>query len=586
MHVCQPGNKPGSMTYPFQCLAIVVLLLFSVLFTTNLDARQSDGLSLVTYTESDADFPNPERGFYIWTEWVPGGETLNPDKLRAMRTQNRSMIIRLYYLAIFRDSDFTESFLNQVEADFEALREAGMKAVIRFRYSKSESEPDAPLDRVLAHLDQLKPVLERNYDVIAVANAGFIGAWGEWHSSHHNLTTVANMRSILYKFMEVLPERPIQIRYPQSKLRIFNDNQPITAEEAFDGSYKSRAGHHNDCFLASPTDVGTYRFNVDWEKNFLSQDTRYVPMGGETCYPRPDAGERYHCTTALEELDMMNWSILNSNYSRITLDHWVDEGCMPEVERRLGYRFVLDEGRFSAFASAGGGLTFQLDLANKGFAQPYNPRGVQVILRDVIDPDNIWEATLPADPRFWQSGNSVNLAYEIGVPQDMPESLYEVMFNLPDPMPQLRHRPEYSIRLGNEDVWDEATGFNSLNHIVEIGSDPAEAYGGDIWFEPFGTWTSIESGPSNLPAGFSLHQNYPNPFNPTTTISFDLNNAEHARLEVYSIIGHRVAVLADEFRQAGTHHLRFDAAGLSSGVYLYRLTSSAGIITRSMVLIK
>jgi hypothetical protein len=563
-----------------------LLMFFMIAGTISLDARQSDGLAQYEYVESEEIFPNPERGFYSWTEGIPGGSTLNPSTLQELRAENKTMIIRLYYLASFRDSDFTENFLNQIEADFAALREAGMKAVLRFRYSKSESEPDAPLERVLAHLEQLQPVFERNYDVIAVANAGFIGAWGEWHASHYNLTTTANMREIFYKYLDVLPERAIQIRYPQAKLQIFNNNQPVQPEDAHDGSYKSRAGHHNDCFLASPNDVGTYRFNVEWEKNFLSEDTKYVPMGGETCNPRPDAGDRYHCATALEELDMLSWSFLNSNYSRIILDQWVDEGCMPEVERRLGYRFAMEQGEYSEVSASGGAFTFNLDLTNKGFAAPFNPRGFQVIMRDVLDPDNIWEATLPEDPRFWLSGETVNLRHEIGLPPAMPESLYEVMVNMPDPMPELRHRSEYSIRLANPGVWEEDSGFNAVGHIVEIGPSNGESYEGDIWFEPFGTWTDIGEERNDTPGTFDLHQNYPNPFNPGTTITFNLNEAQPVKLEVFNIMGQRVAVLADGMLSSGSHSVYFDASGFSSGVYLYRLSDPAGSSTRSMILLK
>src|SRR5690606_30781634 len=161
-------------------------------------------------------------------------------------------------LSSYRNADFPESFLDQITGDLQAMREAGVKAIIRFRYSTDIGDPDAPLDQVLRHIEQLKPVLQENYDVIALANAGFIGAWGEWHGSTNNLTTVENMRTILYAMIDAIPERSVQIRYPQAKTQIF-DNIPVTMEEAFNGSYKSRAGHINDCFLASSTDVGTYR---------------------------------------------------------------------------------------------------------------------------------------------------------------------------------------------------------------------------------------------------------------------------------------------------------------------------------------
>lgn len=85
----------------------------------------------------------------------------------------------------------------------------------------------------------------------------------------------------------------------------------------------------------------------------------------------------------------------------------------------------------------------------------------------------------------------------------------------------------------------------------------------------------------------TLHPNYPNPFNPTTNIVFSLNTSLDVTLQVFSIDGRLVSTLINnEIRNAGTHTVRFDAAGLSSGLYLYRL--SAGSVSESgrMLLIK
>jgi hypothetical protein len=79
-----------------------------------------------------------------------------------------------------------------------------------------------------------------------------------------------------------------------------------------------------------------------------------------------------------------------------------------------------------------------------------------------------------------------------------------------------------------------------------------------------------------LPEYFVLEQNYPNPFNPTTAIRYQLPAAGEVTLAVYDLLGCEVSVLVNERRDAGVHEVNFDASGLASGVYLYRLQAGGG----------
>ena len=88
------------------------------------------------------------------------------------------------------------------------------------------------------------------------------------------------------------------------------------------------------------------------------------------------------------------------------------------------------------------------------------------------------------------------------------------------------------------------------------------------------------------PENYKLNQNYPNPFNPSTVIDFELPANSKVRLEVYNMLGQRVATLVNEQKPAGWHHVSFDASGLSSGVYIYRITAGEFVQTRQMVLVK
>ncbi len=85
---------------------------------------------------------------------------------------------------------------------------------------------------------------------------------------------------------------------------------------------------------------------------------------------------------------------------------------------------------------------------------------------------------------------------------------------------------------------------------------------------------------------FSLAQNYPNPFNPSTTITFAIPKAVHVKLEVYDLLGERVASLVDEERTAGYHSSTFVANTLATGLYFYRLQAGDFIATKKLMLLR
>ena len=91
---------------------------------------------------------------------------------------------------------------------------------------------------------------------------------------------------------------------------------------------------------------------------------------------------------------------------------------------------------------------------------------------------------------------------------------------------------------------------------------------------------------SELPGKFTLEQNFPNPFNPTTQITFTLAETGFTELKVYDLLGREMTTLVSEVKTAGKHIIQFDASGLSSGIYMYRLSSSQNSLNKIMTLIK
>ncbi len=97
--------------------------------------------------------------------------------------------------------------------------------------------------------------------------------------------------------------------------------------------------------------------------------------------------------------------------------------------------------------------------------------------------------------------------------------------------------------------------------------------------------TAVKNEPQ-MPKQFALDQNYPNPFNPSTNISFELPKSGHVMLNVFNLLGQKVATLIDQNMQAGSHSVHFDATNLPSGLYFYQLQSGNFNSVKKMVLMK
>jgi hypothetical protein len=110
---------------------------------------------------------------------------------------------------------------------------------------------------------------------------------------------------------------------------------------------------------------------------------------------------------------------------------------------------------------------------------------------------------------------------------------------------------------------------------------------GGIWKRPLSEITEVKQPISpTMPASFKLEQNYPNPFNPTTVVSYQLPTNSFISLEVYDVLGKKVKTLVSERQNAGAHLVTFNADGLSSGVYFYRLSNGSFVATKKLMLIK
>ena len=492
---------------------VITLGLVFILFACSQCDQES--IEIVYQTDME-EFINPERGFYRpFGTKASSFRPLDAGRLLQLRQPSpaaggfevgSSLTYRSYMLDLFKDKALSEEMLANIQSDMDVIREVGNKIILRFSYSNSCCDPpfkDAPKAIILQHLNQLKPVITRNKDVIAVVQMGLIGPWGEqFYSDHfgdleHGPVTDQHWldrSEVISTLLEVVPEsRMVQVRAPYYKLRFLDGKdahperaKPLSVDEAFNGTPKARLAHHNDCILANYDDYWTYHSFHQWPavsdtanlKPYIASETKFLVFGGETC-PGGDNGEDVYnpynnCISeggnAEHYLKRFHTSFLNTSWSGAVNGDWKNK-CIDEIKRSLGYRFAIVRGIYPEVIRNGQKISMQLDIVNDGYASTYNERHVELVLRSIED-RKVYKMKLDCDTRYWFPDELFTIKLDFKWPGTLPSGQYELFLNLPDPEPSLYHRPEYAIRLASlyesNSVWDAATGWNLLLPSIHV----------------------------------------------------------------------------------------------------------------------
>ena len=426
------------------------------------------------------------------------------------------------YLTDFAQRPLDEAILGRIQSEFDAMRRAGVKALLRFAYETTNKAPtNGPTrEMVLRHMDQIQPVIEKNRDVIHVLQAGFIGAWGEWHSAVH-IRSDEDRAAILRRLLTFAPrDRFLQVRCVPYKTRLVpmiagRPYRPLDAAAAFGDSPEARIGFHNDGVLAGPSHGGSFGRGAAGDPSFdlMTRESPWVPVDGELFWAdqgwngsetrgnalRGGEAARYlrlhHFTPfslahSYSEREGQNFSIdrwrsepvAKADLEAAALpvsDGWFEDAYGNPVARvwfdyirdHLGYRLEAREAAWPRSVTAGTPWSFELTLVNRGFAAPVNPRPAVLLL--IPRRGEAVELPLDADPRTWQPFEPGDpdfkpLRHKVafrGVLPALPPGDYSVALWLPDAAPSLRPDPRYAVRLANRDTtwWTDETGHYGAN---------------------------------------------------------------------------------------------------------------------------
>lgn len=442
------------------------------------------------YAEDVSSFPNPERGWHkVYDTIYHLNETAPPltrEELEGLRGEGLTLVRKYYMLADYRGKAIPEEFLEgQLVSDLETCREAGFKLIPRFTYTQNLniSKEDATLETVLAHIAQVKPILQEHWDVIAFMDVGFVGYWGEWHSSSHNLVSDSPYprrlndasRRIIEAVLDALPaQRMVALRYNWLKM---NDlfPEPLTEGEAFSGSAQARIGNHSDSFHHDEYDNdhfisnewGDQKYTREEQIAYSAQDSKYVIQSGE-----PWGTEYSIRVSPIAKLERHHWRTMSHNQgdSKELYRHWRESGLYEEIGRRLGYRYRLVWASAPEVVGRGEMFSLKMEMANDGFGGLYNPRAVEVVLRHGVTGDVHRINCEESDARLLlpEGGETKTVTVEGEIPGGLAAGEYAVLLSLPDPAPRLYGDARYSVRLANRGVWEAKTGFNDLGLSVEV----------------------------------------------------------------------------------------------------------------------
>lgn len=388
-----------SFTAAVLSAALILILLFIFpFFSVNVRFSASE------FAESSDFLSNPHIGFYhLYGFSLTGQDTQKARSLsETMVNDGNRLALLEINLKEFRNRDLSTSSLEELNILLSAFCDCPKSYILRFVYDWSgkakETEPD-DISIILRHMEQISPYVNQNKQNIFVIQGTFAGDCGEMHGSAY--TNNEDMITLISKLDSLIdPDIFLSVRTPAHYRTIVRSFEPLSADEAYTRSLRSRLGLFNDGMLGSDFDLGTYgpdslrgqtafdaKGTREEELAFQNSLCRYVPNGGECVLDNP-----YNdFENAVDDFYKMHISYLNCDYDMQVLDKWKNSIYTGEspfqgingydyIKSHLGYRYVitnasLQNSRFPKRTAA-----LSITLKNTGFAPAYRLFSSQIFL--------------------------------------------------------------------------------------------------------------------------------------------------------------------------------------------------------------
>jgi len=327
----------------------------------------------------------------------------------------------------------------------------------------------------LEHIQQLQPFFEQNEDMIACVETGFLGPWGEQHTS--KIVTQENIKKVTEELLKVVPEsRTVNVRKPLWYCATTSvDIDHIDEDVSQKGSNAYRIGMFNDGYLGSASDLGSFS-NREKALTWLSKQATHTLYGGEVALSSElDAnGNKYHSIEHIqEEMFRTHTSYINEEWNDKVINEWKQDiytgkdvlyqnkSAYLYVKNHLGYRLVIKECEIPETAEQASQQSINVQLKNVGAGNVVNEKDAYILLKN-----DTKEYAIPIlmDIRNFESKKSYDLTIPFLVEETVEEGDYDIYLKFVNKGEDVTTNKR-TIRFANENIWNEEIGANKIGKI-------------------------------------------------------------------------------------------------------------------------
>ncbi|MCQ2821451.1 MAG: DUF4832 domain-containing protein [archaeon] len=370
------------------------------------------------------------------------------------------------------DIPFSENALNYLRGYLNKIRAENRNAIVRFAYDgfNGKNNTECEISMIQTHIKQLGPVLNEYKDVIVAIEAGFLGPWGEMHSS--KIATPENKNIVFDTWLKNTDKIPVLARTP---LALFHYCGKETLEEMQDVHFdpsdiKYYLGIFNDGMFATDDDYGTFRFDRAGEIKWMGGQNDHLPYGGECVYR--DAPDCMKIKNAIPEMYIEHMSYMNMDFDEDVFYEWKKEKYNSTIsghsifdgvngyefiKAHLGYRIVATKITINK-ESTGNKFKADIELKHNGYGFVNKVKNLGLVYVDtegniLLEENNLGTYT----------GNATLISVKGNLP-DMTKDYsaylrlyYEITGGV----------VKYAIRFANEGIFNEKAYGNLIFNVKD-----------------------------------------------------------------------------------------------------------------------